>query len=160
MSPDYLRGYVSEPSEYVESVSNDQVVKDGDILIMMDGDNAGEVFRGKQGCLSRTMAKLEVNTSVFYQEYLYYLLKAKEPELKLRTRGDFIKHLSMSDLRSLQIVMPSITLQITTARALNPKIEAIDKLLPLLGGDARATLVEYRQALIQDAIATITPVMK
>ena len=160
LSPDYLRGYVSEPSEYVESVSNDQVVKDGDILIMMDGDNAGEVFRGKQGCLSRTMAKLEVNTSVFYQEYLYYLLKAKEPELKLRTRGDFIKHLSMSDLRSLQIVMPSITLQITTARALNPKIEAIDKLLPLLGGDARATLVEYRQALIQDAIATITPVMK
>lgn len=158
LSTDYLRGYVSEPSEYVESVSDDQVVKDGDILIMMDGDNAGEVFRGKQGCLSRTMVKLEVETPAFDRDYLYYLLKAKEPELRLKTRGDVIKHLSMSDLRSLQIVMPSITLQITTARSLNPKIEAIDKLLPLLGGDARATLVEYRQALIQDAIATITPI--
>ena len=159
LSTDYLRGYVSEPSEYVESISDDQVVKDGDILIMMDGDNAGEVFRGKQGCLSRTMVKLEVETPAFDRDYLYYLLKAKEPELRLKTRGDVIKHLSMSDLRSLQIVMPSITLQITTARSLNPKIEAIDKLLPLLGGDARATLVEYRQALIQDAIATITPII-
>lgn len=160
LSPDYLRGYVSEPSEYVESVSDDQVVKDGDILIMMDGDNAGEIFRGKQGSLSRTMAKLEVEASIIDKEYLYYLLKAKESGLRLKTRGNFIKHLSIADLQSLQIVIPSITLQITTARSLNPKIEAIDKLLPILGGDARVTLSEYRQALIQDAIATIIPIIK
>lgn len=159
LNPDYLRGFISEPKEYVESVSDDQIVRDGDILVMMDGENAGEVFRGKHGILSSTMVKVENTTPTFDRDYFYYFLKAKEPELRLKVRGDFIKHLSVSDLRSLGIVIPSISLQITTARSINPKIEAIDNLLSLFGGDARATLVEYRQSLIQDAIAAITPVM-
>ena len=159
LSPDYLRGYISEPSEYVESVADDQIVNDGDILILMDGENAGEVFRGKQGCLSRTMVKVESTTPAFDKDYLYYLLKAKEPDLRLKTRGEYIKHLSLADLRSLRIVVPSISHQITMARSLNPKIEAIDKLISMLGGNARETIVEYRQALIQDAIASVTPVM-
>lgn len=159
LNPDYLRGFISEPKEYVESVSDDQIVRDGDILIMMDGENAGEVFRGKHGILSSTMVKVENTTPTFDRDYFYYFLKAKEPELRLKVRGDFIKHLSVSDLRSLEIVIPSISLQITMARSINPKIEAIDNLLSLFGGDARATLVEYRQSLIQDAIAAITPVM-
>lgn len=159
LNPDYLRGFISEPKEYVESVSDDQIVRDGDILVMMDGENAGEVFRGKHGILSSTMVKVENTTPTFDRDYFYYFLKAKEPELRLKVRGDFIKHLSVSDLRSLGIVIPSISLQITTARSINPKIEAIDNLLSLFGGDARATLVEYRQSLIQDTIAAITPVM-
>jgi len=159
LSPDYLRGYISEPKEYVESVSDNQIVRDGDILIMLDGENAGEVLRGKPGILSSTMIKVENITPAFDNDYLYYMLKAKEPELRLKTRGDFIKHLSLSDLRSLRIVIPSMSFQITMARSLNPKIEAIDSLLPTIGGNARALLVEYRQALIQDAIAAITPVM-
>ena len=159
LNPDYLRGFISEPKEYVESVSDDQIVRDGDILIMMDGENAGEVFRGKHGILSSTMVKVENTTPAFDRDYFYYFLKAKEPELRLKVRGDFIKHLSVSDLRSLGIVIPSISLQVTTARSINPKIEAIDNLLSLFGGDARATLVEYRQALIQDAIASVTPVL-
>lgn len=159
LSPDYLRGYISEPKEYVESVSDNQIVRDGDILIMLDGENAGEVLRGKPGIISSTMIKVENITPAFDNDYLYYMLKAKEPELRLKTRGDFIKHLSLSDLRSLRIVIPSISFQITMARSLNPKIEAIDSLLPTIGGNARALLVEYRQALIQDAIASVTPVM-
>jgi type I restriction enzyme M protein len=149
---DYLRGYISEPNEYVEYMTDDQIVEEGDVLIMMDGENAGEVLRGKHGCLTKTMVKVELTTDAFDRDYFYYQLKAKEPELRMKVRGEAIKHLTVSDLRSLQLVVPSISYQVAVAHSLKSKIEAVDELLPLLGGNARVVLVEYRQALITEAV--------
>lgn len=152
LTPDYLRGYISEPNEFVESLASDQIVAEGDILILMDGENAGEVFRGKQGCLPKTMVKVEQTTDAFDMDYFFYQLKAKEPELRLKARGEAIKHLTVSDLRSIQLSIPPMVQQISVVRYLNPRIKALDKLIPLLGGEARETMLNYRQALISEAI--------
>lgn len=152
LSPDYLRGYNSEPNEYVESVTDDQIVEDGDILILMDGENAGEVFRGKQGCLPKTMVKVELTTDAFDKDYFYFQLKAKEPELRQRARGEAIKHLTSSDLRSINLIVPSKIQQVSVVRYLKPKTKALDELIPMLGGKARETLINYRQALISEVI--------
>lgn len=149
---DYLRGYTSEPNEYVESVADDQIVNDGDVLVLMDGENAGEVFLGKQGCLTKTMVKVELTTGAFDKDYFYYQLKAKEPELRQKARGGYIKHLTTSDLRSMHLSVPSIARQASVVSYLNPKIKALNELIPIFGGEARETLLNYRQALINEAI--------
>jgi len=152
LTPDYLRGYTSEPNEYVEFVADDQIVDDGDVLILMDGENAGEVFYGKQGCMTKTMVKVELTTDAFDKDYFYYQLKAKEPELRQKARGEAIKHLASSDLRSINLIVPSKAQQISVVHYLNPKIKALNELIPIFGGEARETLLNYRQALINEAI--------
>jgi type I restriction enzyme M protein len=152
LTPDYLRGYISEPNEFVESLASDQIVAEGDVLILMDGENAGEVFYGKQGCMTKTLVKVELTTDAFDKDYFYYQLKAKEPELRQRARGEAIKHLTSSDLRSISLIVPSKTQQVSVVRYLKPKTKALDELIPMLGGKARETLISYRQALISEAI--------
>ena len=152
LTPDYLRGYISEPNEFVESLASDQIVVEGDILILMDGENAGEVFYGKQGCMTKTMVKVELTTDVFDKDYFYYQLKAKEPELRQRARGESIKHLTSSDLRSINLIVPSKAQQIAVVSYLKPKIKALDELIPMLGGIARETLINYRQSLITETL--------
>lgn len=121
-------------------------------MVLLDGDNAGEVFYGKKGYMSRTMAKVDLDTNLFNPEYFYYLIKSVEPELRNMAKGNAIKHLTISDLRSVQLTIPSLVEQITVVRYLNPRIKALNKLIPLLGGEARETLLNYRQALITEAI--------
>ena len=152
LTPDYLRGYTSEPSEYVESLTNDQIVLEGDVLILMDGENAGEVFYGKKGCMTKTMVKMELTTDAFDKDFFYYQLKAKEPELRQRARGEAIKHLTSSDLRSITLIMPSKAQQVSVVSYLKPKIKALDELIPMLGGIARETLINYRQSLITETL--------
>lgn len=152
LTPNYLRGYVSQPEEYTDGTVDEVLVEDGDTLVLLDGDNAGEVFYGKKGYMSRTMTKIELGTNLFTPEYFYYLIKSIEPELRMMAKGNAIKHVSIADLRSVQLFIPPIVQQISVVRYLNPKIKALDELIPILGGEARELLLNYRLALINDAI--------
>jgi type I restriction enzyme M protein len=152
LTPNYLRGYISQPEEFTDEIEGETLVNEGDTLVLLDGDNAGEVFYGKKGYMSRTMAKVDLDTNLFNPEYFYYLIKSVEPELRNMAKGNAIKHLTISDLRSVQLTIPSLVEQITVVRYLNPRIKALNKLIPLLGGEARETLLNYRQALITEAI--------
>ena len=67
-------------------------------------------------------------------------------------KGNAIKHLTISDLRSIQLSIPPMVQQISVVRHLNPRIKALDELIPMLGGEARETMLNYRQALINEAI--------
>jgi type I restriction enzyme M protein len=152
LTPNYLRGYISQPEEFTDEIEGETLVEDGDALVLLDGDNAGEVFYGKKGYMSRTMAKLELGTNLFDREYFYYLIKSIEPKLRMMAKGNAIKHISISDLRSIQLSIPSKVQQISVVRYLNPSIKALDELIPILGGEARETLLKYRQALINEAV--------
>lgn len=152
LTPNYLRGYTSQPEEYTDGTVDEVLVEDGDTLVLLDGDNAGEVFYGKKGYMSRTMTKIELETSLFIPQYFYYLIKSIEPELRMMAKGNVSKHLSIADLRSAQLFIPPIVQQISVVRYLNPKIKALNELIPIFGGEARETLLNYRQALINEAI--------
>lgn len=152
LTPNYLRSYVSQPEEYTDGTVDEVLVEDGDTLVLLDGDNAGEVFYGKKGYMSRTMTKIELGTNLFTPEYFYYLIKSIEPELRMMAKGNAIKHVNIADLRSVQLFIPPIVQQISVVRYLNPKIKALDELIPILGGEARELLLNYRLALINDAI--------
>lgn len=153
LSVDYLRDTDSSdgllfpvnPKDYV-------LVEDYDTLIIMSGANAGEVLRGKKGCLSGTLAKLECISNSILHEYLYFLLKAKETEIRSMAKGVCQKSITLKDLSSISVKLPSLEEQQKVVDALSAKIASIDKLLPMLGGKARKTMQDYRQALIMDAV--------
>lgn len=152
LTPNYLRGYISKPEQYTDEIEGETLVEEGDILVLLKGDNAGEVFYGKKGYMSSTMAKLELGTNLFNREYFYYLIKSKEPELRNMAMGNVIKRIGISDLRSIQLSIPPMVQQISVVRYLNTRIKALDELIPMLGGEARETMLNYRQALINEAI--------
>lgn len=152
LTPNYLRGFILQPEQFTSEIEGETLVEDGDTLVLLKGDNAGEVFYGKKGYMSSTMAKLELGTNLFNREYFYYLIKSKEPELRNMAMGNVIKRIGMSDLRSLQLSIPSMVQQISVVRYLNSRIKALDELIPMLGSEARETMLNYRQALINEAI--------
>lgn len=152
LTPNYLRGFISQPEQFTDEIEGETMVEDGDTLVLLNGDNAGEVFYGKKGYMLSTMAKLELGTNLFNREYFYYLIKSKEPELRNMAMGNVIKRIGISDLRSIQLSIPPMAQQISVVRHLNPRIKALDELIPMLGGEARETMLNYRQALITEAI--------
>ena len=153
LSPDYLRGYNSKPDRYVDMANEDILVQEGDTLILLDGENAGEVFYGKPGVMPGTMAKLELKSGKLFPEYFYLLMKSLEPKLRTFPRpGNILNRISVSDLLSIEVQAPSHITQMEIVNKITPQLKSLDRLIPLLGGENRETALNYRQALITDAL--------
>ncbi len=153
LSPNYLRGYDSKPDRYVDMANEDNLIREGDTLVLLDGENAGEVFYGKPGVMPTTMAKLELKSGIFIPEYFYLLMKSLEPKLRTLTRfGNVLSRISISDITSIEVQAPSHITQMEIVKKVAPQLKALDRLIPLLGGENRETALNYRQALIADAL--------
>ena len=61
LTPEYLRG--SKPAELLPSWSSQVNVKQGELILLWDGSNAGEFFKAKTGVLSSTMVALGFDSS-------------------------------------------------------------------------------------------------
>ncbi len=92
-------------------------VKEDDIVILWDGGNSGEVFKGKSGILASTMCKVEFDDS-FEKEFLYVVLKAREDELKDSKSGTDDRHLDKDYFFSFSIQRPSLREQSRIAKVL------------------------------------------
>ena len=90
LSPDYLRG--KSQAEQIPLSSTLIMVKNGEILLLWDGSNAGEFFRSYKGALASTMVKFDILNDSIEKPYLYYALKNYEGYLKAQTNGSDIPH--------------------------------------------------------------------
>jgi len=93
-------------------------VKEDDIVILWDGANSGEVFKGKSGVLASTMCRVEFDDS-FNKGFLYLVLKAREDELKDSKSGTDDRHLDKDYFYSFPIQHPSIKEQSRIATILS-----------------------------------------
>jgi type I restriction enzyme, S subunit len=82
-------------------------VTNKDVIILWDGSNAGEIFRGKEGYLSSTMTKLVYDKTEYDNNFLYYFLKTKEFEIKSQCKGTGIPHVDKEIIESLQLPLIS-----------------------------------------------------
>ncbi|MFE6168447.1 restriction endonuclease subunit S [Viridibacillus arvi] len=102
LTPEYLRGNAS--SVKVSKTSNLVMVDEGEILLLWDGSNAGEFFLSKKGALASTMVKINILDPDINKEYLFYCLKAFEPELKGKTNGSGIPHVDKEILNAFEVL--------------------------------------------------------
>lgn len=101
LTPEYLRG--NSIPNYIPDFSAKVEVLDGDLLLLWDGSNAGEFFKGKKGILSSTMVKFDYDKLEYNSDFLFYQLKAFEGYLKAQTNGSGIPHVDKEILLGLEI---------------------------------------------------------
>jgi len=104
LSNEYLR---ESKAVFANANGNTVVAEKGDILLLWDGSNAGELFLAKRGILSSTMVVLNIKRpELVVKRYLYYTLKAKESLLKRMTKGTGIPHVDGQFLDALPLAIP------------------------------------------------------
>jgi type I restriction enzyme S subunit len=100
LTPEYLRGRGT--AESVKASGNAVRISDGDTVVLWDGSNAGEIFRGRKGVLASTMSWIMQDDS-FDRDYFYFALKHWEPYLKGQTSGSGIPHVDKEVLGKLVV---------------------------------------------------------
>ena len=125
LSMDYLRGNSEEV--YYSNDPKALKVKEGDLLLLWDGSNAGEFVKSKKGYLSSTMVKL--NIEKINPHYSWYLCTAFEPMLKDLTIGMGIPHVNGHTLGNVRITIPPIEEQISITNFLDKKTSEIEDLI-------------------------------
>ena len=139
LSAEYLRDGKLTQYAKIDSVSTKYFCTANDLLIIWDGSNSGEVFMGKDGILSSTMAKIEVNDNLYLKKYLYYFLKNNFAILNEKVTGAAIPHLNRNTLENLEIYKASLEEQ----QKIVDVLEAADRIISL-----RSTCIESAQELI------------
>lgn len=125
LSTDYLRS--NRKTKFAKISKNTILADEGDLILLWDGSNAGEIFVSKRGILSSTMVKILLKKENTNQKFLFYLLKIKERYLSLQTRGTGIPHVDKNVLENLKIHLPPLSEQKAIARILSTADEAIQK---------------------------------
>ncbi|MEA4982711.1 MAG: restriction endonuclease subunit S [Paludibacter sp.] len=124
LSPDYLRNKANP--EFYGIPSNKTVqVEDGEVIVLWDGSNAGEVFVSKKGILASTMVKLEFDKEELSKDYYSYSFQYLEYFLKAKTAGSGIPHADKGVIKRLNFFKPPKPEQTAIATILSKVDEAI-----------------------------------
>ena len=144
LTPGFLRGK-AEP-EHVRPGSNAVQVIDGEVIILWDGSNAGEVLRARDGMLASTMMRVRHNSD-YDTGYFYYALKGWEDYLKGQTSGSGIPHVDKEILGTLSLFNCQKTEQTKIAEILSTVDQAIDQTEALIAKQQR-----IKTGLMQDLL--------
>jgi type I restriction enzyme S subunit len=124
LSPDYLRGK-AKPEFYAKPSNRIVEVDDGEVIVLWDGSNAGEIFISKKGILGSTMVKLEFDEEEIFKPYFSYSFQYLEYFLKAKTAGSGIPHADKGVIKKLDFFKPSKPEQTAIATILSKVDEAI-----------------------------------
>ncbi len=91
--------------QYASQENTVQVSKK-DILMVMDGASSGTLYFGMKGILGSTLAKIEINDTFPYQDFLYFLLKHYEKEFKSNLTGSAVPHTDKDFVKGLKFAVP------------------------------------------------------
>jgi type I restriction enzyme S subunit len=149
LSMEVLRG--SETSSYVSN-EDGVFVKEGQILILWDGSNSGEIIKVvKEGILSSTMGVLNKIGDKLHEDFSFYQLKSHEPEIRNNTNGMGIPHVDGQYVRGLVLLTPPLQEQEQIVKYLDDKTSIIDKLISTKERKIEL-LKEQRTSLINEVI--------
>ncbi|MBP1531360.1 MAG: N-6 DNA methylase [Bacteroidaceae bacterium] len=123
-----------------------------DAIVIVKGENTGEVFKGVDGILTPSVATIKcTDEKVITPQYLYYLLKGYEKELRSMAKGATIKSLDSKSIPNLKCMIPPIEEQLNLVAFLDVIVGKIDDVINMLGG-SNNVFVQYRQTLIENVI--------
>lgn len=81
------------------------LVNDGDLLMVMDGYNAGEVFFAKRGYLGNSLSLIKPKNEDD-KNFLFLFLKKKENYIRAISKGDYVNHVLVSLLEKVIVNIP------------------------------------------------------
>jgi len=146
LSPDYLRGK-AKPEFWTPPNGKTVFVEEGEVIVLWDGSNAGEVFVSKRGILSSTMVKLEFNDTLIDRKYYLYSFQFLEYILKAKTAGSGIPHVDKGIIKNLNFFKPPKHEQSAIASLIYKVDEAI-----LAAGNSIKAAEKLKKALMQNLL--------
>jgi len=109
------------------------IIKNGDILIGMDGEFNLSPWRSEPALLNQRVCKIESNNELkLLNSYLLHFLPIQLKKIEEKTSYVTVKHLSVKDINNIQIPLPDITIQKNIATILDKADDLRKKDLKLL----------------------------
>ena len=104
----YLRKPASAEVKY-EVVKKSRCSTKDDVIVIVRGENAGEVFRGVEGILTPSIAAMKcIDENLIIPQFFYYLLKGYEKNLRSVAKGVAQKSLDSKSILNLKCIIPPI----------------------------------------------------
>lgn len=128
-----------------------QFVRKGERVILVDGENSGEVFILPQdGYMGSTFRRLCINSKL-NQSYVAYVLSQYQEKLRTSKTGTAIPHLNKKEFFALSVPLPPLAVQQRIVDYLDEKCGAIDRLIATQT-QRSALIQELRQSLISRTV--------
>ncbi|WNC33053.1 MULTISPECIES: restriction endonuclease subunit S [unclassified Thermosynechococcus] len=118
------------------------LANEADTLILWDGANAGEIFRGQFGVVASTMARVRPVDRRLLSDFLFYWLAVNSSRLRETAAGSTVPHVRAKVVDELQVPLPPLPVQeriveiLQKADEIRQKrkqaLELVDKILPAL----------------------------
>lgn len=125
-------------------------ITDNDVIIVRNGTNAGKVFPGKNGILSKNLIALKPDSEIIPQ-FFYYLIKGHERLLMNKLKHNIIKVSDIDNFTEMRVYIPPKTEQLEIVELLDKIVIVTDNIISLLD-NADNAFGRYRQAIIEKAV--------
>lgn len=128
----------------------ESIIKNGDLLIGMDGDFNVARWNGAKAILNQQVCKFE-DSNVLSKSYMFYILPLILNKINATKYATTVKHLSATDLSEMKLMVPPIEEQEVIAAYLDDVTGKVDALIA-----EKQTQVEdlrkYRTSLITETV--------
>ena len=119
----YLRG-----ERDFKTLTNGRYVADNSLLILVDGENSGEVFRTPiEGYQGSTFKQLHINENML-AEYILHVINLHRKALRENKVGSAIPHLDKKLFKAIEVPVPPYDEQVrivTVINSMHSKLDAI-----------------------------------
>ena len=151
LTVDTLRNDNPQFLNYAVTSDTDQLCKVNDIIVIWDGAGVGEFLRAKEGLISSTTARIDVNKSIVNKDYFWYFGDKIEEIMKHMPTGMGIPHLNPIILSNMQFTLPPLSEQQEIVSYLDQRCADIDAII----ASCTAQIEKYKtlkRALINEVV--------
>lgn len=106
-----LTGSTSVVNRYAGSLEDKYLVRAGDLLISWSASLGVFIWKGEDAALNQHIFKVEVNESLIDKSFFYFFVQTKIEEMKLRTHGSTMTHITKGDFERIRIPLPPLDVQ-------------------------------------------------
>ena len=123
----YLRG-----ERDFKTLTNGRYVVANSLLILVDGENSGEVFRTQiEGYQGSTFKQLHINKNMF-AEYILHVINLHRKALRENKVGSAIPHLYKKLFKAIEVPVPPYKEQVRIVAAINSMYSRLDTIMEIL----------------------------
>ena len=120
----YLRG-----ERDFKTWTNGRYVAANSLLILVDGENSGEVFRTPiEGYQGSTFKQLRLNKNMC-ADYLLYVINLHRKALRENKIGSAIPHLNKKLFKAIEVPVPPYNEQVRIVAAINSALNRLDAIM-------------------------------
>lgn len=103
---DVVRGF--SETRYSGEVDKTYLVRDGEVLIGMDGNFNAARWRGGPALLNQRVCRVRARSDILDEGYLFHLLPKALKKIEDSTAFVTVKHLSVKGIRDIDIALPPL----------------------------------------------------